>query len=170
MRKYRSHHFLCAKVFLIALVVVLASGGCGGAANGEGDTEAQHVISTRKAKRLLLRLPYRYRWRKVDLPYGASGALAGAAIGKHHTVLHFGVSLGAEAHAVPIPRVGTVTPYYYPKGGFVFNSDLEVPGKGDTVKPGEQFHSAAQWTQAVLMELEMTEKLCRAATGEVCPP
>jgi hypothetical protein len=128
------------------------------------------VLSTDETKHLLLELPYRYRWRKVAVPEGARGALAGTAIGNHHTVLHFGISLGTEAEAVPVPQAGAVTPYYYPRGGFVFNDDLVVPGKGETVHRAKQFRTPAQWHEAVLMEVEMSERLCKAVTGEVCPP
>jgi hypothetical protein len=128
------------------------------------------VLGSAEAKDLLLQLPYRYRWRKVKPPEGASGVLAGTAIGKHHTVVDFGIALGTGAEAVPVPHAGTLTPYYYHGGGFVFNDDLEVPGRNETVHPGKQFHSAAQWDEAGTMVVEMQEKLCKASTGQPCPP
>lgn len=144
---------------LLLIVATAAIGSCG---CGSG------VLSSSEAKHLLLQLPYHYRWRQVDLPEGASGALAGTAIGKHHTIVHFGISLGTEPQAVPVPRAGTLTPSYYWGGGFVFNDDLEVPGKKETAHPGSQFHTAAQWDEAGTMVVAMQEKLCKATTGKPC--
>ncbi|MGN6258515.1 MAG: hypothetical protein ACTHN3_12325 [Solirubrobacterales bacterium] len=161
----------------LGLLVVLAAlaVGCGSSASGDGTTGAgstaasndpPRVLSTQEAKQLLQQLPYRYEFRKVKLPEGATGAVAGTAIGKHHTVLHFGVSLGTEAGAVPVPQAGVRDPYDYSAGGgFVFNDDLVVAGG-----VGKQFKTGAQWEEATSMEVEMEEKLCKAATGEPCPP
>lgn len=145
----------------LLIAVVGAIVGCGSSTKGA----PSHVLSAREAEHLLLQLPYRYRWRQVKLPKGASDALAGAVVGKHHTIVHFGISLGTEPQAVPVPRAGTLTPYYYWGGGFVFNDDLVLP-KGI----GRQFHTAAQWNEATTMTVAMQEKLCKAATGEPCPP
>ena len=153
---------------LLVMVLVIAS-GCGsadlGGASITKSISSRPVLSTEAAEGLLRRLPYRYRWRDVELPQGASGALAGTAIGRHRTIVHFGISLGAEPEAVPVPQAGTLSPYYYYGGGFVFNDDLVLP-KG----VGKQFHTAAQWDEATTMVVEMQEKLCKAATGEACPP
>lgn len=160
-----------ATLLLLPLVVAIASASCDcGASAKEGSVGPSRVLSSSEAKRLLRQLPYRYRWRRVEIPEGASGALAGTVIGRHRTTVHFGISLGSEAEAVSVPLAGTVTPVYYPRGGFVFNDDLEVPGKNETVHPGKQFHTAAQWNEAGTMVVEMEEKLCKAATGEPCPP
>ena len=154
---------------LLVIAIAAASFGCGGSANGQSSVGSSRVLSSAEAKRLLLQLPYRYRWRPVELPEGASGALAGTVFGKHHTVVHFGISLGPEAEAIPVPQAGIVTPVYYPRGGYVFNDDLVVAGKNETFHPGKQFHTAAQWDEAGTMVVEMEEKLCKAATGEPCP-
>jgi hypothetical protein len=115
---------------------------------------------------LLLQLPYRYHWRQVELPKGASGALAGTAFGKHHTVLHFGLALGREPYPVPVPRAGTTGSYGY--GGYVYTDDILVPGKHGKWIVGPQFHTGAQWREGNEMEVQMEEKLCRAETGEPC--
>ena len=140
-------------VLVVALVVTNC--GCGGGVR---------VLSSTEAKHLLLQLPYRYRWRQVELPEGASGALAGTAFGKHHTIVHFGISLGAEPQAVPVPRAGVLTPDYEWGNGFVFNDDMVLP-KGI----GRQFHTTAQWHEAAKMVVDMEEKLCKAATAKPCP-
>jgi|ERR1043165_3701362 hypothetical protein len=158
-------------VLLSIVVVIAATGGCGTSANGEGATDSPRILSTNEARELLMQTPYRYAWRKVALPEGASGALAGKAIGDHQTVVHFGVSLGTEAAAVPVPRAGVEDSYDYSEGGgFVFTADLEVPGKNGNVHPGRQFHTRAQWNEAIRMEVAIEEKLCKAATGRPCPP
>lgn len=153
----------------LTVALVAASSGCGNSANQSGSDGSPQVLTSAEAKHLLLELPYRYRWRQVEPPEGASGAVAGTVIGNHHTIVHFGISLGTEPEAVPVPPAGTVTPYYYYGGGFVFNDDLEVPGGNDTVHPGRQFHTAAQWNEAGTMVVEMQEKICKAVTGKPCP-
>lgn len=154
-----------------SLLIVLGTFAIGCGSPATGDSSSPHVLTATEAKRLLLQVPYHYRWRKVPLPEGASAALAGTATGRHHTILHFGISLGTEADAVPVPNAGLLDPYNYSEGGgFVFNDDLEVPGKNETVHRSKQFHTAAQWDEATSMEVEMEEKLCKAATGRPCPP
>jgi hypothetical protein len=85
--------------------------------------------------------------------------------------MNFGVSLGTEASGVPVPRSGVEDSYDYSEGGgFVFTADLEVSGKNGTVHPGRQFHTKAQWDEAIRMEVAMEEGLCEATTGRPCPP
>lgn len=149
---------------LLMITVMTAFSGCGGSADPQGSRGSPQVLTGAEAKSLLLQLPYRYRWRQVKLPKGASGALAGTVTGDHHTVVHFGISLGTKAEAVPVPQAGVLSPYYYGKLGFVFNDDLVLP-KG----VGRQFHTATQWHEAINMVFEMEEKLCRAISGKPCP-
>lgn len=127
------------------------------------------MLSGSEAKHLLLELPYRYKWRQVAPPDGASGALAGAVFGKHHTVVHFGISLGAKPQPVPVPRVGTSNHEIGGGSGFVFNDDLGIPGKDGSIQWGMRFHTNAQWDEAGRMVVEMEEKLCKATTGKPCP-
>ena len=131
------------------------------------------MLTTQQAKKLLLQLPYKYRFRKVELPEGSSGALAGAAFGdRHHVVLQFGISLGTEVQPLPVPQAGIANPYYYWGAGFAFNSNLVVPG-GDNRKTeygvGRGIHTRAQWREAMDMEFEIEQKLCEASTGKSCP-
>jgi hypothetical protein len=141
---------------LSVVAIAVISCGCGG----------PRVLSSTEAKHLLLQLPYRYHWRKVELPEGASGALAGTAIGGHHTVFHFGLALGRNSYGVPVPRAGTDGAYGY--GGYVFTDDILVPGKREKWESGPQYKTEAQWREAGRMEVNMEEKLCRAETGEPC--
>jgi len=141
--------------------------GCGGAPLGDSSMQ---ILKTEEAKQLLLQLPYRYHLRPVALPEGASGALAGSAIGQHRTIVHFGVALGRDSGLVSVPHAGTSGAYGYPDGGFMFTDDLQVRGKHHTWHRGSQFRTAAQWDEATTMVVKMQEKLCKAATGEPCPP
>lgn len=155
---------------VLALFLCLAA-GCGSSAKGVSVTESSRsepprVLSAGEAKQLLTSLPYKYHWRRVNLPDGATDALAGTAIGKHRTKLPFGISFGTNAQAVPVPQSGTRSAYDYAAGGgFVFTDDIIVAGEG-----ANQIHTAAQWREANYMEVEMEEKLCKASTGRPCPP
>lgn len=125
------------------------------------------ILTSAEARHLLLELPYRYRFRPVPLPRGASGALAGTAIGRHYTILHFGFALGREPHPVPVPHSGISEVSGY--SGFVFTDDELVPGKRQKWEAGPQFHTAAQWKEASRMSVAMVERLCRASTHQPCP-
>jgi hypothetical protein len=148
-------------------VIVIGSGicGCGGSEKGEGSGGSPRVLSSSEAKHLLLQLPYRYTWRQVDLPEGASGALAGKAIGQHHTIIHFGIALGEKPKPVPVPKAGVSGAFYYLGAGFVFTDDLIIPGSS---RVGEQFQTEAQWKEAATMEVQMEEAFCREVTHEPC--
>ena len=160
MNECRNWNALAAAAVVMALAVLIVA--CG------SSEDSTRVLSAAEAKHLLLELPYRYHFRKVAVPQGASGALAGTAIGDHHTVLHFGISLGGEPDPVSVPQAGTEEAYGYPRGGFVFTDDLQVRGKHEKWEPAPQFRTAAQWNEAGHMEVAMEETLCRAATGEPC--
>ena len=144
--------------FGLLLLVAIATVGCG--------FGGPRVLSSTEAKHLLLQLPYRYHWRQVELPEGASGALAGTAIGRHRTVFHFGLALGGDPYPVPVPQTGTEEAYGY--GGFVYTDDLEIRGKNGKWEPNPHFRTKAQWNEAGHMEVKMEKKLCRAETGEPC--
>ena len=148
----------------VTLLAMAVGCGCGASADGEATGTPPHSLDAAEAKQLLSTLPYRYRWRKVKPPEGATGAVAGTAVGKHRTVLHFGVALGADPEPVPVPGSGTVSAYGYPRGEFVFTDDVITR---DGI--GKQITNEAQWREANLMVVEMEEKLCKAVTGEPCP-
>lgn len=155
------------------LLVIAAFAGCGSAA-GHGSRTATEpdpavrVLSAPQTKQLLLQLPYHFHWREVELPKGATGGVAGAVIGRHQTIVHFGISLGTEPEPLPVPNAGISNTYYYYGGGFVFTDDTLVQGKEGSVQPGRQFHTASQWRESGNMVVRMQEKLCRAATGKAC--
>lgn len=165
MRRFAVLFAMCAAVSFIS--------GCGGAAKGEAAQQDArqgsivHLLRTSQAKRALLALPYSYTFRKVALPRGARGALAGRVVGAHKTVLHFGIALGQHPDAVPVPHSGMSEIGQYP--GFVYTDDELVPGRREKWEPGPQFHTAAQWKEVARMSVAMVERLCRAETHQPCP-
>lgn len=154
----------------LVLSVVLGLGLLGMDGCGMAEGTSSHVLSTSQAKHLFLQLPYHYEFRHVPLPEGASGALAGKAITKHGTFLNFGVALGRHPEGVPVPRSGTEESYGYSEGGFVYTDDLLIPGKHHHWHSPPRIHTEAQAREVGHIEVEMEEKLCRAATGKPCPP
>lgn len=161
------HLFAC-------LLVLVAAGwtitGCGaGEVAVEGGSQGTRVLGPRETKQLLLQLPYRYTFRPVATPDGADAAVAGRAIGPHHTELNFGIALGHGYHGVPVPAAGTEESYGYSRGGFIFTDDSLVKGANGRLESNPHLHTAAQWHEALSMSVAMTDKLCLAATGEHCP-
>lgn len=149
--------------FMVALLLV----GCGEAAPSDGPGR---ILSTSEARQLLLQLPYSYTFRAVKRPAGASGAVAGTAVGGHHTVVHFGVALGRHPYGVSVPHAGTSGAYGYSYGGFVYTDDSVVPDRHGHWKTGPQFKTGAQWDEATTMIVKMQEELCKRSTGRPCPP
>jgi hypothetical protein len=158
-----------AVVVIAALVGVAGCGSTTADGAGEPASSSSHVLSPREVSQLLRELPYRYTFRDVPLPKGAEAAIAGRAVGAHHTVVNFGIALGRHTSSVPLPRVGIAEVSYYPRGGFVFTDDEIIRKENGEWESGPQFHTAAQWREAGHMTVEMEEKLCLGATGKVCP-
>ncbi|MGC1852880.1 MAG: hypothetical protein WA687_10635 [Solirubrobacterales bacterium] len=131
------------------------------------ERHATSILTESEAKEALRQLPYRYRFRPVDLPEGAEAAIAGTAFGSYKTVLHFGVAFGRSVQGVPVPRAGTSENIGY-QDTFIFTDDLAIlNAKGKKIM-NPQFNTAKRWREAVEMEVQMTEKLCKAASGEGC--
>lgn len=118
-------------------------------------------------KKLLRRLPYRFEFRLVAPPKGASGAVAGKVFGPHNTIINFGIALGGEGRGVPVPHAGTLNA----SGGtaFVVTDDTLIRGKHQEFEAGKQFHTAAQWRETATMMVDIEETLCKAQTGKPCP-
>lgn len=161
-------------LLLVAAVLVATVAGCGDGAGAEGETTARSgesgVLSTHEAKQLLRQLPYRYTFRSVATPDGAEAAIAGKAVGRHRTVVNFGIALGRGGDAVPVPRAGTRYAYGFRRGGFIFTSDELIENSAGRLIPNPQHPTAAQQNEASEMTVAMTDKLCRATTSEPCPP
>ena len=147
-----------------------ATAGCGDAGAVGSSSGKTRVLSAKETKRLLRQLPYRYKFRRVGPPVGAEAAVAGRVVGRHRTVVNFGIALGNGHMAVPVPRAGTRYSYGFPRGGFIFTSDLLIEGLDGRLIPNPQIRTVAQQNEASDMTVSMTDKLCMAATGEHCPP
>jgi hypothetical protein len=161
---------MCLKNIAICLMVIVciwSISACGGAA---AEDKARQVLSTQQAKKLLLELPYQYRFRRAEVPVGASGALAGRATNAQGIFLNFGVALGRTPDPVPVPQAGTNSAYGYPDGGFVFTDDLLVSGAHGHWHIPNRFHGKAEWNEAGHMGVVMEEQLCKAVTSKPCPP
>jgi hypothetical protein len=159
-------------VIAVVIAAISVMVGCGGATpkgSNEAASASRRVLSASETIQLLHELPYRYVFRHVRPPKGAKAAVAGRAVGAHHTVLNFGIALGRHTTGVPVPRAGVSEVTYFPDGGFVYTDDLEVPGEHEKWEPGPQFHTAAQWHEAGHMGVEIREHLCLKATNKVCP-
>lgn len=123
-------------------------------------------MTTARAKAILRELPYRYDFRRVQLPKGASAAVAGRVYGPHRTWFDFGSSIGKDAEPVPVPHaVGSEAVGGY---GFLFtNNELVKTGANHWV-PAPHFHTQAQWDEVSRMATEINEKFCLTITGEPC--
>ncbi len=149
-----------------AIGLTVAAVGCGdGVSTAEAGADRQ--LTPVLTKRALRTLPYRYEFREVPLPEGASGAVAGRAFGKHRTYLDFGIALGEEALPVPVPQAGATDVARH--GDFIFTANVIVEDRNGHFVTGKQLHTQAQWLEANSMVVEMEGKLCRAITGRPCP-
>ena len=145
----------------LAVVVVLVALVAFFALNAGGRWQPSEA----EVKQLLRRLPYRFEFRPVTPPDGASAAVAGKVIGPHRTVVNFGISFGNEG--VPVPHAGTLNA----AGGstYVITDDTLIRGKHQRLESGKQFHTAAQWRESSKMMVDIEEALCKAQTGKPCP-
>jgi hypothetical protein len=103
----------------------------------------------------------------VSRPEGADSAIAGVAIGHHGTKMQFGIAFGKESRAVPVPEAGAAEVLGY-RNAFRFSNDVQVFNKRGKLAPNPRFKTAKQWDELAEMELEMTDALCIAATGDAC--
>jgi hypothetical protein len=158
----------CLACLVGAAALALAAVGCG--ESGSADFDGTRVLSKKETVQLLRRLPYHYEFRPVATPKDADAAVAGRAVGPHRTVVNFGIALGRGYYGVPVPGAGISEVYGYTRGGFIFTDDLRVKGPDGRFEANPHLHTAAQWRESGHMDVEMTDKLCLAATGEHCPP
>jgi hypothetical protein len=141
-------------VFLMTCAaVVLALGGC---SNAQGDDRLQGG----EVRSALTNLPFPYKLWTVKPPVGAEAAFRGVAHGKHKSTLHFAITVGDSPEPILIPKTKLQNPYGSAKAGFVFNSDSAE---------GTKFQTNSQWYAAMDMSVAIQERLCKKATGEVCP-
>lgn len=149
--------------------------GCGASSEGEtsgrsesGTSGGMRLLTAQEVKRTIRQLPYRFEFRSIPSPDGAYSAVAGRAIGRHRTTVNFGISFGRAADAVPVPRAGTDSTYTY-HNLFVYTDDLQWRNAKGTLVSNPRLKSGAQWREAIEINVDITGRLCRLATGEPCP-
>jgi len=139
-------------------VTALALQACGSDAKTLSEEETKRILREE--------LPYRFEFRPVEVPEGASGSVGGRVFGPHKTVVNFAISLGSDAEPIPIG------PHPDPRAAgwetFLLTSDLEERIDGKLVY-GRLFKTEAQWRTAVGMVVEIEGRLCRATEGRPCP-
>lgn len=137
----------------VCLAAIFALGGC---SNAQGDDELQ-ADDIRPALR---GLPFRHKLWNVEAPTGDDAAFRGVAHGKHGSTLHFSIVLGERLRVIPIPNTRLQNPLIYSAAGFVVNTDSAE---------GAKFKTQAEWHAAMDMSVAIQERLCKKATGELCP-
>jgi hypothetical protein len=151
---------------LLSILCGYILAGCG---NSQGDTGDQtKLLNAAEVKQTLRRLPYRYEFRPVARPDGAYSAVAGTAFGRYGTVVHFGIAFGRATKAVPVPRAGIDSTLGYRKT-FIFTDDLQFRNTNGELVTSPQLETAAQWREAIEISVQITDRLCKSATGEPCP-
>lgn len=152
----RAAFVLAAGVAVVATVLAVNVFGSSG----------PKTLSEAETKSLLRQLPYRFEFRSVRVPQGASGAVAGRVIGGHGTVVRFGVSLGSGGEPVSL---GSYTDFADATGGATFRvtDDAWIVVNGRPTF-GKQIHTQAQWHEAATMKVDIEEKLCRATERKPC--
>lgn len=149
-------------VLLVASLCTASLLACGDVTGGAN----AGPLTAQEAKELFEQLPYRYKFRRAPTREETDEVLAGRAFGPHRTVLNFGLSLGESPKLVPVPKAGVSDSYVYSDAGFAFTSDLDVDRVSGALTPRKSYR---QYRQAAHMEVELTDKLCVAVTGEHCP-
>jgi hypothetical protein len=159
---------------LLVALCLYTTIGCAASSEGETSgasedgTSGMKLLTASEVKRTLRHLPYRFEFRAVELPDGASSAVAGTAFGRHRTIVRFGISFGRAADAVPVPRAGTDSTFTY-HGLFVYTDDLQWRNARGKLVTTPRLKTRAQWHEAWEINVDITDRLCKSATGEPCP-
>lgn len=152
---------------LLLIVSICASvAGCGGSS---ADAGAPRVLTQNETKHLLLEFPYRFSFQHVALPQSATGAIGGRINGPRHTSFDFGLSLGKSAEPVLVPDTNLPNVVRVGPAGFVWTDNTTRRARNGKLIVGRSIHSGAQLREAGHIEVEIEEKLCKAATGKPCP-
>lgn len=165
MNRYaRDHRVQWITTLIIAISILV---GCGGDANGSGEGK---VLTSGEVKQLLRQLPYRFNFRKVKVPQGASDAVAGRVFGRYRTWFDFGISLGSgQPQPVPVPQSGIFTVVGVPSAGFVYTDNVLVRNSNGSVVAARQIRTKAQGYESSHMGTAIERKLCLAVLETVCP-
>jgi hypothetical protein len=152
-------------IILLGILCGYIFAGCG---SSQGDTDDEtKFLNAAQVKQALRRLPYRYEFLPAARPDGAYSAVAGTAFGRHGTVVHFGVAFGRSTEGVPVPPAGTDSAFVY-RNLFVYTDDLQWRTGGKLVTT-PRLKTGRQWREAWDINVDITGRLCRSATGEPCP-
>jgi hypothetical protein len=128
-------------------------------------SDSPRTLDEAETMRVLEQLPYEIEFRPVATPPGASGAVAGRAVGPGGAVVRFGVSLGRGGEPVNLgPHSDTDA-----AGGETFrvsdDATLLVDGK---LRIARRLRTPTQWREAARIVVDVEEQLCRATTGKSC--
>jgi hypothetical protein len=148
-----------------SVVALLGGFGCSGLGLAQDDS----VLTTAEAKQALRALPYRFKYKNVQRPRGASGAFAARVYGSHHVWFDFGIALGHDAEPVPIPPSGTLNAVGNGEAGIVYTDNLLVRDRRGKIAVAPQIRTRAQDRESIHMGVEIEETLCKAVTSEPCP-
>jgi hypothetical protein len=159
----RITRYFCGALGAILIWVAM---GCGSAEPREGSE--RRLLLGAEVKAALRKLPYDFTFRRVRRPAGAYSAVAGTAFARHDAKLNFGIAFGRSTKPVPVPRAGIKEILGY-RNLFIYTNDLQVENRQGEMVPGPQIRTRAQWTEAINMSVDITDRLCRSATGETCP-
>jgi hypothetical protein len=160
--------FLMVGCTVWLLVVAFALAACG---DDQRVDSSGSVLTPAEVEALLVELPYEFTFAKEKQATAQGPAtVRGRATGPQGTMLKFGFSIGEEPEAVPVGRAGTRMAYAYPSAGFVYTDDLMIETRRGALIPNPRFNSYARWRHAGDMGVAITAELCRATTGEPCPP
>jgi hypothetical protein len=149
---------------ILALLTSAASLGC-----GQSTTENGSVLTVKQAKEVLEKLPFRYNYKDVRLPRGATGAVAGKISGPRHTSFAFSLTLGKDSVPIPVPESGVGNAVGVKRPGFIFNSNTLVKRANGTFAPSRELGGQAQLHEAGQIQFRTEEALCRAAIHKPCP-
>jgi hypothetical protein len=151
---------------VVCLVVVLLALGC---SSCSGQAQDDSILTTGEAKRALQVLPYRFSYKGVKRPRGATEAFAARVYGRYRIWFDFGISLGFNGDPVPIPPSGVMNAVGNGEAGFVYTDNLLVRDEHGKYSVAAQIRTRAQYKESLHMATEIEETLCKAATGEPCP-
>jgi hypothetical protein len=162
----------CCKVSIVAMAVTICmiATACGGsdstAASGSAHASA---LSEGQVRSVLMSLPYRYTFREVPIPPGASGAVAGQIHGPRHTDLAFSITLGTGVNPVPVSESGDENVIGVPVAGFTINANTMAKVGPHKWGPSREVSGPGQADVAETMVFHIEESLCKAALHEPCP-
>lgn len=168
-RVFRGGAGTACVALLILVVMALSANGASACACGEfRGPVVTRLLTASEVKRALRPLPYRFEFRSVALPAGAYSAIAGTAVGRHETAVNFGIAFGRSTEGVPVPPAGTDSAFAY-RNLFVYTDDLQWRNAKGRLVTTPRLKTGTQWREAWRISVDITDRLCKSATGKPCP-